>query len=251
MMLKLSRVSVSYGKKQVLKEVSLSLEEGQWLMLVGPNGAGKTTLVSAISQMIPYEGEIAVMGRDAKKWRSYELAKRLGVLSQRHHVGYAFTVEEVVRLGRYAHGRGLLRKDDPLGGEKVEQALAMTEMSARRDRSVLTLSGGELQRTFLSQVFAQDPKILLLDEPANHLDLRHQKSVFDLIAGWLGGQGHAVVSVVHDLSVARKYGTHALILSQGRTAASGECAEVLSRSNLRQAYGMDVVAWMREMLSQW
>ncbi len=250
-MLQVSRVSVAYGGKTVLHEVDLRLEEGQWLMLVGPNGAGKTTLVSAISQMVPYEGRVKVLGSDARRLKPRELARRLGVLAQRRHVAYAFTVEELVCLGRYAHRGGLFGQDDVKGTDRVEQALAMTGMSELRQHSVMTLSGGELQRAFLSQVFAQDPSILLLDEPANHLDPMHQKAVFSLIGRWLKEGGHAAVSVVHDLSIARMYGTHALILSQGQTVASGRSEAVLSNAYLERAYGMDVVRWMQKMLSQW
>ena len=124
-------------------------------------------------------------------------------------------------------------------------------MTAQRRQSVLTLSGGELQRTFLAQAFAQDPKLLLLDEPTNHLDLLYQKQVFAILSDWLKTPGRAVVSVVHDLSLARAYGTKALLMDRGRAVAQGRAAEVLSKENLREVYQMDVHAWMRKMLSQW
>ena len=151
--------------------LSFSLGEGQWLMLAGPNGAGKSTLIRAITQGVPYTGRIELMGRDVRACRPAQLAQQIGVLAQQHSVSYAYTVEEIVRLGRYAHARGFLSGRDPEGDALVEQALEMTGMTALRHASVLTLSGGELQRAFLAQVFAQNPRVLLLDEPANHLDL--------------------------------------------------------------------------------
>jgi iron complex transport system ATP-binding protein len=161
-------------------------------------------------------------------------------------------VEEVVRLGRSAHTARLLGKRDKRSDDAaVEEALAYTGMTAQRRQSVLTLSGGELQRTFLAQVFAQKPKLLLLDEPTNHLDLVYQKQVFSLISEWLKEPGRAVVSVVHDLSLAKAYGTHAVLLNRGKRVAYGPAAEVLSPKNLDPVYDMDVAGWMRGLLALW
>lgn len=250
-MLKAEHITVRYGEKTVVEDLSFALEAGQWLMLAGPNGAGKSTLVEAIAQGVPYAGRFDLDGRDIRAFRAAELARRVGVLAQRNAVGYAYSVEEVVSLGRYAHASGFLSGGDADGEARVERALAMTGMTALRRASVLTLSGGELQRTFLAQVFAQDPQLLILDEPANHLDLIYQRQIFSLIENWLRQPGRAVLSVVHDLSLAKRYGTHAVLLDQGRCVSQGPIGEVLTREHLAQAYGMDVYAWMREMLSQW
>ena len=102
-----------------------------------------------------------------------------------------------------------------------------------------------------AQVFAQNPKLLILDEPANHLDLIYQKHIFSLIEAWLKQPGRAVISVVHDLSLAKKYGTHAVLMDRGRCAAQGKTAEVMTRERLEAVYGMDVYGWMRDLLGQW
>ena len=127
----------------------------------------------------------------------------------------------------------------------------MTGLTDLCHASMLTLSGGETQRVFLAQVFAQDPQVLILDEPANHLDLKYQQHIFSLIREWLKEPGRAVLSVVHDLSLARKYGTHAVLMDHGKSISQGAITEVMTPENLQQVYGMDVYAWMREMLSQW
>jgi iron complex transport system ATP-binding protein len=160
-------------------------------------------------------------------------------------------VEEVVRLGRYSHSRGFFSKKAGDNETAVEQALELTGMTAQRHQSVLTLSGGELQRTFLAQVLAQNPKVLLLDEPTNHLDLIYQKQIFSLIRQWLREPGRAVVSVVHDLSLAKAYGTHAILLQHGKSVASGPLQNVMTPENLNDVYGMNVGEWMRMLLSQW
>ena len=160
-------------------------------------------------------------------------------------------MEEVVSLGRYAHASGFLSARDDEGEACVERALEWTGLTALRRASVLTLSGGELQRTFLAQVFAQNPKLLILDEPANHLDLIYQKHIFSLIEAWLKQPGRAVISVVHDLSLAKKYGTHTVLMDRGRCAAQGKTNEVMTRERLEAVYGMDVYGWMRDLLGQW
>ena len=190
-------------------------------------------------------------GQDIRKKKPVELAKNIGVLTQNHYVGYSFSVEEVVRLGRYAYSPGVLARRCDDDERMVELALEKTGMAAQRRQSVLTLSGGELQRTFLAQVFAQDPKYLLLDEPTNHLDLIYQRQVFALIKEWLAQGNRAVISVVHDLSLAKKYGTRALLLDHGCMAAIGDTNTALNRDTLEKVYGMDVYAYMKEMLSQW
>ena len=250
-MLTVQNVTVRFGGLTAVDGVSLSLSAGQWLMLAGPNGAGKSTLLNAIAQGVRYEGRICLGGRDMRDYRPDERARRIGVLAQRHDVGYDYTVEEVVGLGRYAHARGFLGARDARGREMVERALRLTGMEPLRSKSMLALSGGEVQRAFLAQVFAQDPEILLLDEPANHLDLPFQRHIFGLIQDWLAQSGRAVLCVVHDLSLARRYGTHAALMHHGRCVAQGETDAVFTPENLRRVYGMDVHAWMGEMLAQW
>ena len=250
-MLNVQNLTVSYGTHTVVDDLSFSVSEGQWLMIVGPNGAGKSTVLNAVTQGVSYSGQVLLHGKDVKKEKAAKRAREIGVLAQNHFVGYEFTVEEVVRLGRYAHSNGLLSGRKDSDEQAVEEALELAGMKEQRYQSVLTLSGGELQRTFLAQVFAQDPKLLLLDEPTNHLDLVYQKQVFGLIADWLKQPGRAVVSVVHDLSLAKAFGTNALLMHKGKTVAQGAVNEVLSPDNLNTVYGMDVYEWMRDMLSQW
>ena len=249
-MLKVENLSVAYGDLTILNNVSFDLSPGEWLMIVGPNGAGKSTLINGIIGSAPAVGSVWFEGRNVRSMKPYELARNIGVLSQNHFMGYAFTVEEVVRLGRYAYAPTIF---SPHGGEEeaVRAALEQTGLYEQRRQSVLTLSGGELQRTFLAQIFCQDPRLLLLDEPTNHLDLVYQKQVFELIKSWRRDKDRAVISVVHDLSLARAYGTRALLLDRGQVVADGTMEEVFSDEVLNRVYHMDVRDWMMRMLAQW
>ena len=250
-MLEVQNLIVRYGERTVVEDVSFSLEEGRWLMLIGPNGAGKSTIVNAIAQSAPYTGRILYEGEDMRRLKPTELAKKIGILSQNHSVGYSFTVEEVVRLGRYSYAPGIFSRHSDADEESVERAVELTGIAPMLKQSVLTLSGGELQRTFLAQLLAQDPQILILDEPTNHLDLVYQKQIFALIRQWLAQSGRAVISVVHDLSLARAYGTDAVLLQKGRPIMSGSIADAFDPETLNSVYAMDVGGWMRRMLSQW
>ncbi len=250
-LLEVRDLSVRIGMKDILQHISFSVAEGEWLMIAGPNGAGKSTIVNSVSQGIHYHGQILWKGEDLKGIRPHLLSRRLGVLTQNHAVGYAFTVEEVVRLGRYAWSPNFFNgkaADDEL---RVAQALSDTGLTELRTQNVLTLSGGELQRVFLAQLFAQDPELLILDEPTNHLDMVYQKQIFELLSKWLKKPGRAIISVVHDLSFALSNGSSALLLDRGMEKGFGPVREVLNDENLREVYGMDVGAWMRGLLKEW
>ncbi len=250
-MLQGEHITVRYGNIAVVDSLSFHLGEGEWLMLAGPNGAGKSTLIEAIAQGVPYAGIIRWKGEDIRSLKGPQLARRIGVLSQKNNVGYAYTVEEVVGLGRYAYKAGLFSGKDDRGKSAVEKALKLTGLTELRRASMLTLSGGEMQRVFLAQVFAQNPQVLILDEPANHLDLKYQQHIFTLIQKWLKEPGRAVLSVVHDLSLAMRYGSHAVLMDHGRSISQGKISEVMTPENLQHVYGMNVYEWMRENLSQW
>lgn len=250
-MLEVKDLTVKIGGCNIVDGVNFAVKEKQWLMIVGPNGAGKSTIVNAISQGVPYSGQILYDGVDIATCKSVDRAKMLGVLMQYHFVGYSFTVEEVVKLGRYAYAPGIFSKLDEESNSKIIESMEQTGILPIKDQSVLTLSGGELQRTFLAQLFAQDPRLLILDEPTNHLDLIYQKQVFELVRAWINHSGRAVISVVHDLSLAKAYGTHALLIDKGKLLAAGPVNEVLTRENLQKAYSMDVHQWMKNMLQQW
>ena len=162
-MLEAKRLTVAYEGGDAVRDVSFSAEAGEWLMLIGPNGAGKSTLLAALAQCAPYQGTVLLDARDARRWRPRAFARAVGVLAQTHAAGYAFTVEELVSMGRYAHTHGFFRSQDPNGREAVRRALDMAGLWELRLRNMRTLSGGELQRAYLAQALAQEPRVLLLD----------------------------------------------------------------------------------------
>lgn len=249
-MLRVQNLGVAYKDYEAVRDVSFELHPGEWLMLIGPNGAGKSTIIKAVSQSLKYNGEVTLDGQDISKLHARQLAKKMAVLQQSHAVGYAFTVEQLVRFGRYAYTSAFSRVDTQ-GERLVEEAIDVCCLSRIRHQNVLTLSGGELQRAFLAQAFAQDAPLLLLDEPASHLDMAYQQTLFELVETWRKHDKRAVLSVVHDVQMARRYGTHALLLKDGRVTASGVVDDVFTQGNLQTVYAMDVNAWLSWLHAPW
>ena len=250
-MLKAEHITVRAGKNPILQDVSFHACSGEWWMVIGPNGAGKSTLLSALSGTVECEGVVTLCSAHLATLSVRRRAQLLSVLSQNSQISDDFTVEQVVAMGRYSRRRGILGTEEPDAEQHVSAALLATGMEQLRARRVRTLSGGERQRTFLAQVFCQDPQVLLLDEPANHLDLIHQKQMFELIDAWRQQEGRLVLSVVHDLSLARRFGTHALMLSDGRCVCAGSIRDVMNDSTINHVWGMDVRAWRDELHAAW
>lgn len=250
-MLKVENISVKIGNNQILKDISFEIAEKDILMLIGPNGAGKTTLIKAIMNNLKHTGKACLKGTDISKISPLELARQIGVLTQKNTQQFSYTVEEVVSLGRYAHQKGIFGSLSPLDKEKIEKGMTLTGIWHLKDRSVLTLSGGELQRVFLAAVFAQDPDLLILDEPTNHLDLQYQISIFEIIREWVKQEGRCAIAVVHDLNAAFNYGTKALLLNEGKIESFGQVRDVLQKETLKKVYKVDVARWMQTLLEYW
>lgn len=249
--LSVDNVHVKIENKTIVEGVSFHVDENDFLMIIGPNGAGKSTLIKAVMQICAYSGDIMLYSRDVRHIHSKELAKKVGVLSQKHSPQFSHSVYEVVSLGRYAYQKGLLGRLSNEDEDRIDEAMCLTGVKDLKNQSVLTLSGGELQRVFLAQLFAQDPALLILDEPANHLDIKYQILIFDMIKKWSLSRGRAVIAVVHDLNTVYTYGTRAMLMNDGKVYQFGETDKVLSRENLRQVYQVDVAQWMQSLLSHW
>ncbi|NLE23845.1 MAG: ABC transporter ATP-binding protein [Clostridiaceae bacterium] len=250
-MLEIEGLSVKIGERKIVDNVSFELKEHDVFIVIGPNGAGKTTLFKAIMGAIPHGGKVWINKTDIKTINNKELAKTIGVLTQKHQPRFAHSVYDVVSLGRYAYQKGIFSGLDKEDKKRIDESLELTGIYNIKDQSVLTLSGGELQRTFLAQLFAQNPGILILDEPTNNLDLQYQIAIFDIIKEWVKGKNRAVLAAVHDLNTAYSYGNKALLMNEGRVYVKGSVNEVLTRENLRDIYKVDVVDWMQNLLKHW
>jgi iron complex transport system ATP-binding protein len=250
-MLELKNINIQYGSKCAVKDVSIKLYSGDWLVLLGANGAGKSSIIKALARAVKYSGEILLEGKNISCFSSRQYAQRVGVLSQLHEKDPSLSVSEVVRLGRYSHGKRLFSGLNKIDIQKVEQAIAVTGLIEYSERPMHTLSGGERQRAYLAQVFAQDTDILLLDEPVNSLDMKYTLSLLKAIDVWRKERRGIVISALHDLSLAACFGTRALILLNGEQLFEGNIKDALYSPQIDKAYDLPVAATMQDVYSFW
>jgi len=232
----LSGVSAGYGEKPILHSVSFSVAAGSLLGIIGPNGAGKTTLLRVLGGGLPFPaGSLSIHGRDIRLFGRRELAQIVGFVPQTLDVPVAFTVGEFVAMGRtpYVAGWSRLSEGDHAA---VRKAMAMTDIEGLEGRLVDELSAGEKQRAVVAMALAQEPRILLLDEPTAHLDIQHAWNLMALIVKLNKEHGVTVVVSSHDLNLAGEFCSHLLLMEEGRTVAHGMPQEVLDADKLSRVY---------------
>ncbi|MEX0690275.1 MAG: ABC transporter ATP-binding protein [Gemmatimonadales bacterium] len=228
-----------------VNDVSFTLAAGSMTALVGPNGGGKTTLLRLLlGRLTPDRGEVTLWDRPASAWARRELARRIGVVVQREEPVFPLKVRDAVALGRYAHlgrwqsfGRG--------DWDAVDRALAEADAVALKDRWTQTLSGGEWQRVRLARALAQDPALLVLDEPTANLDVRHEMEVFELVAEQVRSAGRAALVVTHHVNLAARFADHLVVMRDGAIAAQGTPTAVLTKELLEDVFDwpVDVTTW--------
>jgi ABC-type cobalamin/Fe3+-siderophores transport system ATPase subunit len=235
-MLDINSLSVAYGTRLVLHEVSFELPSGCMLAVIGPNGAGKTTLIRALTGiLIPQSGQIQIDGRDINHLTAAERARRIAVVPQARQLPPAFTAWETVLLGRTPHLNWLgqtSRRDE----EITRQAMERTHTLELAERPVGELSGGEQQRLLLARALAQAAPILLMDEPTAHLDLKYQYSLLEEVRLLAQKDRLSVLVVLHDLNLVARYADQAALLVDGKLRALGPTTEVLTGDVLSEAY---------------
>ncbi len=249
--LEVQNINVTLHKKEILKNISFQLFEHDVFMVIGPNGSGKTTMIKAVMNTMSHTGNVFLHGKNIKTLSRLNLAKKIGVLMQKHEAFFSYSVKDVVAMGRYPHTKGFFKALDETDHHAIQYALDITNTKDIAHRSIIHLSGGELQRVFLAQVIAQEPDILILDEPTNNLDLQFQIALFDIIKKWASKENHAVIAIVHDLNLVFSYGTNAMILKNGEVFSKGKVNDVLSRETLNAVYDVDIYTWMENLLRKW
>lgn len=234
--LHLQGVGLRYGEREILHDITLGFSPGTLTALVGPNGAGKSTLLAvAAGDVAADAGRVILHDQPIAHWKAQALARERAVMPQDHAVRFAFTVDEVVAMGRLPHPA-----DPARDAALIESALDKAEMQGLRTREVRTLSGGEAARATFARVLTQDTPLLLLDEPTAALDLRHQERTLRAVRE-LANNGACVIVVVHDLNLAAGYADRIVLLEQGRVAADGTPDEVLTREHIERVYHQPVL----------
>ncbi|MFQ6066523.1 MAG: ABC transporter ATP-binding protein [bacterium] len=238
--LRINNIACRYEAANVLENINFAAKGGDFVGVIGPNASGKSTLLRSISRVLkPHIGTVLLNERDVYTLKSSEIAKTLAVVPQESVIGFAFTVLEVVLMGRTPHLNRFQiegRKDLTI----AKKAMELTNAWHLAEKPINTLSGGEKQRVIIARALAQEPKVLLLDEPTHHLDINYQIEILDLIKRLNKEERMVVIAVFHDLNIASQYCDRLILLYQGGIFAAGEARDVLTQKNIEKVYGIKV-----------
>lgn len=234
-------ITVAYAAHPILRGVSFDVQRGDLVVVLGPNGAGKTTLLRTIAKAVsPKLGAVILDGRDISTIPTRDLMRTVSVVPQFEGSVFSFTVQDIVAMGRTPHVppfAPLSQRDWQI----VNQAMEATDVWELKDRLFTELSGGEQRRVLIAKALAQEPQLLLLDEPTANLDLHYQLEVVELIQRLNKEKGITVLAVLHDLNLAAMLGHRFILMRQGQIYAMGDADEVLTTQNIQQVYGVPVI----------
>ena len=233
-------VCFSFPSREVLRGVTLQVRPGRVTALLGPNGAGKTTLLRLLlGTLQPSSGRVSIEGRSPGEYGANQMARRIAYVPQQTPMGFAFRVEQIVLMGRSPH-TSAMGFERPHDREAVEKAMALTEVTAFADRTLSELSGGECQRVILARALAQEPQLILLDEPTSFLDLKHQLALYSLLVELAHERGLGILCISHDVNLSAQFADEVAMLHEGRILASGPPGEVITRSRIETVYDVPV-----------
>ncbi|MGB9791960.1 MAG: heme ABC transporter ATP-binding protein [Thermacetogeniaceae bacterium] len=238
---KIHDVECRYGAHPVIKGMNLEIPKGSFVGIIGPNAAGKSTLLKTLAATLkPVCGVVWFRGEDVHKIPKRDLAREVAVVPQESSFAFPFSAHDVVLMGRHPH-QGRLSRTTPRDLAVVRAAMEATDCWHLRERSILELSGGERQRVVLARALAQEPDVILLDEPIAHLDLSAQLEILDVLKEMNRDKGLTVVAIFHDLNLAAQYSDSLILLHRGEIYAAGAPEEVLTPGNIRDVYGAEVL----------
>jgi iron complex transport system ATP-binding protein len=231
-------LDLGYGPLRVVKDLSVRIPPGKVTMIVGTNACGKSTLLRGLARLLtPTAGAVYLDGKGLTTWRSKDVATVLGLLPQSPTAPEGITVADLVGRGRYPH-QGMFRRWSDEDDDAVAKAMLATDTVELANRPVDELSGGQRQRVWIAMALAQRTPLLLLDEPTTFLDIAHQVEVLDLLSELNAEDGRTIVIVLHDLNLAARYGDHLIAMKDGRIAAEGAPAEILTADLVADVFGM-------------
>jgi iron complex transport system ATP-binding protein len=232
-------LSFAYKDRAVLHGVSLSVERGGMVGILGPNGSGKTTLLKILSAVLSGEGSVRLNGRSIESYSRRDLSRLFAVVPQESHVSFPYTVAEIVLMGRASyHSPFALEGKEDL--EVARASMEVTNSLSFSHRYLHELSGGEKQRVMMARALAQEPRILLLDEPSAFLDLKHQVQMFELLRRLNRERGLTIVAALHDINLAALFFPRLVILREGEIFCDGSPRDVLTEKNIEEVYGIRV-----------
>ncbi len=235
-----NHIDFKYSKKQILDINDILIQEGKITAIVGPNGSGKTTLIRVIAKLLKANNSsIFINDKELKDIKVLELSKMMAVLNQKDAIKEFLTVNELVEMARSPYKKRFM----PLSNEDmriIDKSLEITGVKELKNRYINTLSGGEEKRVHLARLLAQDTDILILDEPINHLDIEHQKSIMELIKDLSIKEKKTIIIILHDLNFSYNYADYIIMLKDGNIYSKGIPEEVITKKSIKEVYNIDI-----------
>ena len=239
-MIEVDSVFFRYHQDWVLQDVSFQVRKGEFIGVIGPNGSGKTTLLKILYRLLsPQQGEVLFDHLSLKKMSRREIAKKIAVVAQETYPAFPFRAIEMVLMGRSPY-LGHLMFESPKDLEIAKKAMEWTEILPISQRSIDELSGGERKRVFIARALAQEPEMILLDEPTSNLDIHHQVEFLDLVLSLNREKGLTILMASHDLNLASEYCDRLIFLQNGKIYKMGSPEEIMTRENIEKVYGCEV-----------
>ena len=247
-MIEVNKLSFSYGNKKILNNISFKIFENDRLCIIGPNGSGKTTLLKSLCNILDFQGSIFIENKNIK---DIEVYKTVAFMSQISEIYFDYSVFDTVILGRYSSFKDkIFSIPDKKDKEIVLECLEKVKIIHLKEKSINELSGGELQKVFLARVFAQNPKVILMDEPANHLDLNSQIELIYNLKEWASKDLRCIIAVMHDINNVFNFANKILLLDKGENLYFGDY-ENFNLELLNKIYNVNVAEYMRNSLNKW
>ncbi|MDR3186405.1 MAG: ATP-binding cassette domain-containing protein [Christensenellaceae bacterium] len=236
-MIEIKNITQAYGRNKVLDDVSFAIHDSAVTALIGANGAGKSTLLGVITRLIPYiSGEVYIDEHEIKSMKTKEVAKKVAILKQTHHLGVRVAVQDLVEFGRFPHCGGRLMDIDR---QKVEESISFMDLDNIRDRYIDELSGGQRQRAFIAMILAQDTPYIFLDEPLNNLDIRYSVEMMKIVRSLVQDLHKTVIVVLHDINFAAAYADYVVTMQDGKIVSHGKVDEIITKNKLDGIFDYD------------
>lgn len=238
--LEVEKIEFGYNENLVLKGIDFSIERGKFISIIGPNGSGKSTLLKTLNNLFkPTCGSIKIDGINISSFKKRDLAKEIALVPQDTNIDYDFSVEDIVLMGRHPYKKRFERENDE-DYRIARDSMELTNTIKFSKKSVREISGGERQRVIIAKALAQNPRIILLDEPTSNLDINHQIDILNLLKKLNKERSTTVVLVIHDINLAARYSDEIILVNHGKILSKGRPEEVINLKNIEETYNMKV-----------
>ena len=234
-MLEVKNLYSGYDGRDILKDISFKVKNGENLCIVGPNGCGKSTLLKSIANLLEHRGSVIIDGKEVSSMDKKSFARKIGLMSQITQIYFPYTIYDTVSLGRYAYSKGALSKLSKEDDRIILESIEKVGLLDIKDKMITELSGGQIQRVFLARV----------------LDLKNQIDLLENLKEWISSNNKIVVGVLHDLNLVQYFADNVLMLKDGQIVAYGNPQTVLNDPILDDLYGIDIKGFMTEILKKW